>query len=72
MSICRGHMCTFIPNIKSLSLSLILWLGKLCTDADNVRANDTNNYARRINHDYIGLFGIIPNEPKRQSFKSKE
>ena len=24
-----------------------------------------NNYARRTNHDYIGSFGRIPNEPKR-------
>ena len=24
-----------------------------------------DNYARRTNHDYIGLFGRIPNEPKK-------
>ena len=35
---------------------------RLCTDADNT--NDTDNYIRRTNHDYIGSFGIIPNEPK--------
>ena len=23
-----------------------------------------DNYAQRTNHDYIGLFGRIPNEPK--------
>ena len=54
-----GHMCIFISNMKFLSL--ILWLGGLCTDAD---ADATDNYAQRTNHDYIGLFGIIPNEPK--------
>ena len=25
-----------------------------------------DNYARRTNHDYIGSFGRIPNEPKSQ------
>ena len=49
-------MCIFIPNMKFLSS--ILWLGGLCTDADN-----TDSYARQTNHDYIGSFGIIPNEP---------
>ena len=24
-----------------------------------------DNYARRTNHDYIGSFGRIPNEPKK-------
>ena len=27
--------------------------------------NDTDNYARQTNHDYIGSFDRIPNEPKR-------
>ena len=50
-------------------LSLILWLGGLCTDADANNANaddadDTDNYAQQTNHDYIGSFGRIPNEPK--------
>ena len=47
-------------------LSLILWLGGLCTDANvtNTDASDTNNYAWWTNHDYIGSFGRIPNEPK--------
>ena len=53
-------MCIFIPNMKFLSS--ILWLGGLCTDADD--ADDTDNYARQTNHDYIGSFGKIPNEPK--------
>ena len=53
-------MCIFILNMKFLSS--ILWLGGLCTNADD--ANDTNNYARQTNHDYIGSFGRIPNEPK--------
>ena len=58
-------------NIKFLSL--ILWLGELCTDANdadanvnNTSADDNDNYAQWTNHDYIGLFGIIPNEPKNQ------
>ena len=42
----------------------ILWLGGLCTDAD---ADDTDNYARRTNLDYIGSFGRVPNEPKKGS-----
>ena len=45
----------------------ILWLGGLCTDADD-EANDTDNYARWTNHDYIGSFGRIPNEPKIACF----
>ena len=60
-------MCIFIPNMKFLSS--ILSLGGLCTDANNANdganvddANDTDNYARRTNHDYIGSFGRIPNE----------
>ena len=67
MCIYWGHICIFIPNIKFLSW--ILWLGGLCTDAndtDDVNADDaddTDNYARRTNHDYIGSFGRIPNEP---------
>ena len=61
MCIYRGHMCIFIPNMKFLSS--ILWLGGLCTDADDADAN-ADNYARRTNHDYIGSFGRIPNEPK--------
>ena len=55
-------MCAYSkPSLKFLSL--ILWLGGLCTNTD---ADDTDNniYAPRINHDYVGLFGIIPNEPK--------
>ena len=66
MCIYWGHVCIFIPNMKFLSS--ILWLGGLCTDADDAEddtnANDTDNYARRTNHDYIGSFGRIPNEPK--------
>ena len=60
---CRywGHMCIFIPNMKFLSS--ILRLGGLCTDA-NDDAGDTDNYAQRTNHDFIGSFGRIPNEPK--------
>ena len=27
-----------------------------------------DNYARRTNHDYIGSFGRIPNEPKTQGY----
>ena len=46
-------------------LSLILWLGGLCTDT-NTDANDTDNYAQRTNHDYIGSFGRISNEPKTE------
>ena len=70
MCIYWGHKCIFISNMKFLSL--ILWLGGLCTDAiDDADANDTDanadNYARRTNHDYIGLFGRIPNEPKSTS-----
>ena len=45
-------------------LSLILWLGELCTDANNANAVDTDNYARRSNHDYTCSFGRIPNKPK--------
>ena len=59
-------MCIFIPNMKFLSS--ILWLGGLCTDADDANnttnADDTDNYVRQTNHDYIGSFGRIPNEPK--------
>ena len=63
MCIHWGHICIFISNMKLLSL--ILWLGELCKDAnDNVNANNTDNYAQWTNHDYIGLFGRIPNEPK--------
>ena len=59
-----GHMCIFIPNMKFLSS--ILWLGGLCTDTNDANDNtdDTNNYARWTNHDYIGSFGRIPNEQK--------
>ena len=53
-------------------LSSILLLGGLCTDAYDAdddanadNADDTDNYARWTNHDYIGSFGRIPNEPKR-------
>ena len=56
MCIYWGHICIFISNMKFLSL--IQWLGGLCTDAN------ANNYAQRTNHDYIGSFGKIPNEPK--------
>ena len=43
-----------------------MWLGGLCTDAydADADADDTNNYARQTNHDYIGSFGRIPNELK--------
>ena len=54
-------------------LSRILWLGELCTDAND--ANNTNNidnYARQTNHDYTGSFGRIPNEPKISDQKYKE
>ena len=64
MCIYWGHICIFISNMKFLSL--ILWLGGLCTDANATDA-DANNYARRTNHDYIGSFGRIPNEPKTKS-----
>ena len=59
-----GHRCIFILNMKFLSL--ILWLGGLCTDANDADddANDTDNNEQRTNHDYIGSFGRIPNEPK--------
>ena len=63
MCIYWGHICIFISNMKFLSL--ILWLEGLCTDANNTGNDDTDNYARRTNHDYIGSFGRIPNEPKR-------
>ena len=71
MCIHWGHMCTFTSSMKFLSL--ILWLRSLCKDADNVTnakadTNDTDNYARRTNHDYIGSFGRIPNEPKTNTF----
>ena len=49
-------------------LSLILWLGGLCTDSTN-DDDDTDNYARRTNHDYIGSFGRITNEPKMKLIK---
>ena len=65
MCIYWGHICIFISNMKFLSL--ILSLGGLCTDtnnADNTDADDTDKYARWTNHDYIGSFGRIPNEPK--------
>ena len=63
MCIYWGHICTFIPNKKFLSR--ILWLGGLCTDANATADSDeTNNYARWTNHDYIGSFGRIPNQPK--------
>ena len=45
-------------------LSLMLCLGRLCMDTDS----DADNYARRTNHDYIGLLGIIPNEPKKNKY----
>ena len=51
MCIYWWHICIFIPNMKFLSL--ILWLGGLCDDA-----NDTDNYARQTKHAYIGSFGI--------------
>ena len=66
MCIYWGHICRFISNMKFLSL--ILWLGGLCTDADDADANDTDNYARWTNHDDIGWFGRIPNEPKTLFF----
>ena len=51
-------------------LSLIMWLGGLCTDAND--ADDTDNYAPWTNHDYIGSFGRIPNEPKPRDFMCSE
>ena len=51
-------------HIKYKVSILILWLGGLCTDADDDA--DADNYARWTNHDYIGSFGRIPNEPKLQ------
>ena len=70
MCIHRGHMCIFIPNMKFLPL--ILWLGGLCTHADDADTNaDDDNYPQRRNHDYIGSFGITPNEPKIRHMKSK-
>ena len=66
MCIYWGHICIIIPNMKFLSW--ILWLRGLCTDADNdANADDTDNYAQRTNHDYIGSIGRIPNEPKEQN-----
>ena len=62
MCIYWGHICIFISNMKFLSL--ILWLGGLCTDANNADNPDTDNCAPWTNHDYIGWFGRIPNEPK--------
>ena len=68
MCIYWAHICIFISNMKFLSL--IPWLGELCTDAndadtdDDTNTDDTANYARRTNHDYIGSFGRIPNGPK--------
>ena len=39
-----------------------MWLGGLCTDANDT--DDADNYAQQTNHDYIGSFGRVPNEPK--------
>ena len=61
MCIYWRHTCIFISNMKFLSF--ILWLEELCTDADDTDANNTDNYAWWTNHDYIGSFGSIPNEP---------
>ena len=40
------------------------------TNDDDVNDDDTNhniaNVARRTKHDGIGLFGIMPNEPKKE------
>ena len=48
-------------------LSLILWLGGQCTDADDSdNADDANNYARRTNHDYTRSFGIVPKKLKTE------
>ena len=58
-------MFIFISNMKFLSL--ILWLGGLFTDAND--ANNNDNYARQANHDYIGSFGIIQNEPKTSEYQ---
>ena len=55
-----GHMCIFISNMKFLSL--ILWLGGLCTDADDT--DNDNNRAQWTYHDHIGSSGITPNEPQ--------
>ena len=54
-------MCIFILNMKFVSL--ILCLG-ICTDTDTGVNADDNYYAGQANHDYMGLFGIVPNEPK--------
>ena len=56
------YVYIFLPNMKFLSL--ILWLGGLCTNADS-DTTDANNYARRTNDDYTGSLGITPNERKR-------
>ena len=47
-------------------LSLILQLeGYAQMQNDNADSNNADdNYAQRTNHDYIGSFGIILNEPK--------
>ena len=67
MCTCWGHICIITLNIKFLSL--IQWLRGLRTDAESDVVNadvDTDNdkYAQWTNHDYIGSFRIIPNEPK--------
>ena len=70
MYIYCGYICIFMSNMKFLSLTL--WLGGLCTDANDASdanandTNDTDNYARWKNHDHIGSFGRIPNEPKNE------
>ena len=68
----RDILHIFIPNIKSPCSNL--WLGRLCTDADANDANDTDgadgNHVLRANHDFLGLFCIIPNEPKIQRIGS--
>ena len=35
------------------------------------QSDDTDNYALRTNHDYIGSFGRIPNEPINVYITSK-
>ena len=60
MCIYLGHKCMFVPNIKFLCLNL--WLGELCTDANDT--NDANANDRWTKHDHMRLFGSMSNEPK--------
>ena len=67
MCIYLRHTCIFIYEVSIFNL----WLGGLCTDSDNTTNTDDDNYAQQINHDYIGSFGLIPNEPKSQKHRYK-